>query len=777
VAIMKMLRHPNIIRLYEVIDTEEFLFLIMEHASGGEMMDIILSHGRLKEAEARKYFAQAAYALAYCHSHHTVHRDVKAENMLLDDNMNVKLIDFGFSNIYDPTNVLQTFCGSPTYASPELVQRHAYTGPEVDCWSLGVLLYVLVSGELPFTGDTYLELYQKIVSAAYKMPTYLTPACKDLILNMLQPDPENRLNIIQICNHPWVLAGHLTVPAENFSTMQTALKEEDLNKRVLDYMESLGFDRETVVRSVVEAKYDDAAATYYLMLEASPRQRSFKSDAGRSSSGSLSPSNAKVSPEGPSEGSEFSSISTESNPEGDKKGSKDGKSKTESGDKKGKKERKNSKAEKRRSNSVKLGLLRDPVDDIDGVEKTPIITTEVKDEPVDSPKSRKSSRKVPPKLLAVKRLQDCTHKAPVSPPSPSDSSSKANSTPQSRNSLDDSSDSKRKADSSAQSRVTPACSSESGSSRMSSLTGDEHEGNTKAGTSQQSSHKTSSRSPGRKKYVRTPYAKENSISSRLRGDDVKGTRSTPASPVSSPMAVEHTVPPLVEMETRRCDDDDDDDDDDTSKSSSKKHKHHHHHHHHHHRCRPEQKDLTTADKPSPEHDKLMSTERDDDDDSGMTKRDKVSDPKRKRSSTVDLSHEQETVGARSKECLGFGNTAGSLYGRDKAEDGRRESVDTDAYSSLSETELSSAEISPVTNKVLDCIHQLKNVLLSQELLKIKEVAKVLLFFLLQRHQRHQNLLCQTAEMLLQSVLQELHIKVTLIQSRMVVKRKHPTYNV
>ena len=273
VAIMKMLRHPNIIRLYEVIDTPALLFLVMEYAPGGEVMDLIATHGRLKEGDAVRFFAQTAYALAYCHSRRTVHRDVKAENLLLDAHMNVKLIDFGLSNVYDPRDVLKTFCGSPTYASPELVQRRAYTGPEVDCWSLGVLLYVLVVGELPFLGKSYLELYRKIIAARYWMPSFLSPDCQDLIRHMLVPDIKSRATITEICNHPWVRAGGVSIPRQNFGLAPPPPDADDLDPAVLDQMEDMGFDRQAVVDSVIGDLYDDAAATYCL-LASNARARS-----------------------------------------------------------------------------------------------------------------------------------------------------------------------------------------------------------------------------------------------------------------------------------------------------------------------------------------------------------------------------------------------------------------------------------------------------------------------------------------------------------------------
>ncbi|ESO02651.1 hypothetical protein HELRODRAFT_66187 [Helobdella robusta] len=209
VKVMKCLNHPNIVKLYEVIQTERTVYLVMEYASGGEVFDFLVAHGKMKEKEARAKFRQIVSAVQYCHKKLILHRDLKAENLLMDGDFNIKIADFGFSNEFSHGSKLDTFCGSPPYAAPELFQgRKKYDGPEVDVWSLGVILYTLVSGSLPFDGQNLKELRERVLRGKYRIPFYMSTDCENLLRKMLAINPSKRSNLEAIMNDPWMNIGY-----------------------------------------------------------------------------------------------------------------------------------------------------------------------------------------------------------------------------------------------------------------------------------------------------------------------------------------------------------------------------------------------------------------------------------------------------------------------------------------------------------------------------------------------------------------------------------------
>ncbi|XP_078090172.1 MAP/microtubule affinity-regulating kinase 3a isoform X5 [Mustelus asterias] len=261
VRIMKCLNHPNIVKLFEVIETEKTLYLVMEYASGGEVFDYLVAHGRMKEKEARAKFRQIVSAVQYCHQKQIVHRDLKAENLLLDADMNIKIADFGFSNEFTVGNKLDTFCGSPPYAAPELFQGKKYDGPEVDVWSLGVILYTLVSGSLPFDGQNLKELRERVLRGKYRIPFYMSTDCENLLKRFLVLNPSKRGTLEQIMKDRWINAGHDDDELRPFVEPDLDITD---SKRI-DIMVGMGYTREEIQESLAKMKYDDITATYLLL--------------------------------------------------------------------------------------------------------------------------------------------------------------------------------------------------------------------------------------------------------------------------------------------------------------------------------------------------------------------------------------------------------------------------------------------------------------------------------------------------------------------------------
>ncbi|XP_005305621.1 serine/threonine-protein kinase MARK2 isoform X11 [Trachemys scripta elegans] len=261
VRIMKVLNHPNIVKLFEVIETEKTLYLVMEYASGGEVFDYLVAHGRMKEKEARAKFRQIVSAVQYCHQKFIVHRDLKAENLLLDADMNIKIADFGFSNEFTFGNKLDTFCGSPPYAAPELFQGKKYDGPEVDVWSLGVILYTLVSGSLPFDGQNLKELRERVLRGKYRIPFYMSTDCENLLKKFLILNPSKRGTLEQIMKDRWMNVGHEDDELKPYVEPLPDYKDP----RRTELMISMGYTREEIQESLIGQKYNEVMATYLLL--------------------------------------------------------------------------------------------------------------------------------------------------------------------------------------------------------------------------------------------------------------------------------------------------------------------------------------------------------------------------------------------------------------------------------------------------------------------------------------------------------------------------------
>ncbi|TSK34847.1 SNF-related serine/threonine-protein kinase [Bagarius yarrelli] len=277
VRCMKLVQHPNIVRLYEVIDTQTKLYLILELGDGGDMFDYIMKHEEgLNEELAKKYFAQIVHAISYCHRLHVVHRDLKPENVVFFEKQGlVKLTDFGFSNKFQPGKKLTTSCGSLAYSAPEILLGDEYDAPAVDIWSLGVILFMLVCGQPPFQEANDSETLTMIMDCKYTVPTHVSNACKDLINRMLQRDPKHRASLEEIESHAW-LQGVDPSPATKFSTPLVShknLSEEEHNSIIQRMVLGDIADRETIVEALETNKYNHITATYFLLAERILREK------------------------------------------------------------------------------------------------------------------------------------------------------------------------------------------------------------------------------------------------------------------------------------------------------------------------------------------------------------------------------------------------------------------------------------------------------------------------------------------------------------------------
>ncbi|KAJ6167879.1 hypothetical protein N7497_000722 [Penicillium chrysogenum] len=237
-AIVSLVNHPYICGMRDVVRTSYHWYMLFEYVNGGQMLDYIISHGKLKEKQARKFARQIASALDYCHRNSIVHRDLKIENILISKTGDIKIIDFGLSNLFSPRSLLKTFCGSLYFAAPELLQARQYTGPEVDVWSFGIVLYVLVCGKVPFDDQSMPQLHVKIKKGVVEYPPGLTAECRHIISRMLVTDPKQRASLAEIMSHPWMNKG-FSNPPENHLPHREPL-QLPLDQEVVEKM--TGFD-------------------------------------------------------------------------------------------------------------------------------------------------------------------------------------------------------------------------------------------------------------------------------------------------------------------------------------------------------------------------------------------------------------------------------------------------------------------------------------------------------------------------------------------------------
>ncbi|XP_034966601.2 hormonally up-regulated neu tumor-associated kinase-like [Zootoca vivipara] len=271
--IHQMIKHPNIVQLYETLETENSYYMVMELCLGGDLMDRICEKKKLEEREVKKYTRQIMSAVEHLHHHGIVHRDLKIENFLLDENNNIRIVDFGLSNIMKfeglSQDLLNTQCGSPAYAAPELLAHKKY-GPKVDVWSIGVSMFAMLTGTLPFTVEPFniKQLHLKMVNGEMNpIPPDISTGAVHFMHSLLEPDPAKRPAIKEAMKDKWLNDGNIRKPL-NPCTYKNRLRPDELNPVVLNYMtESLELNLSDVVTVLINNKPSYIMATYYLLLK------------------------------------------------------------------------------------------------------------------------------------------------------------------------------------------------------------------------------------------------------------------------------------------------------------------------------------------------------------------------------------------------------------------------------------------------------------------------------------------------------------------------------
>lgn len=244
ISIMRRLRHPHIVRLFEVMATKTKIFFVLEFAKGGELFAKV-AKGRFSEDLSRRYFQQLISAVGYCHSRGVFHRDLKPENLLLDENWDLKVTDFGLSAVTDqirPDGLLHTLCGTPAYVAPEVLAKKGYEGAKIDVWSCGIILYVLNAGYLPFNDPNLMVMYRKIYKGEFRCPKWTSPDLRRFLSRLLDTNPSTRITVDQIVDDPWFKKGYKHI--QNYSDDFLDLKpEEDVNsgKKFLNAFDIISF--------------------------------------------------------------------------------------------------------------------------------------------------------------------------------------------------------------------------------------------------------------------------------------------------------------------------------------------------------------------------------------------------------------------------------------------------------------------------------------------------------------------------------------------------------
>lgn len=268
------MRHNNVIQLYEIIETEKELFMIMEYPNGGELFNYIVRHTRLQEKQACKFYQELIAGIEYLHQSGVCHRDLKPENLLLDYDQTLKIVDFGLSNMYEKNQLLKTACGSPCYAAPEMIAGKKYHGIRTDIWSSGVVLYAMVCGYLPFEDPKTSNLYKKIMNAQYTLPKFLSSDCKDMLTRILNTNSEERYKISDIRGHPWTKRNKEILFEKG---LFPGVQKMPFGMGLLDSLiEDYGFEKDYSIKCLEANRHNHITATYHLINKRNIRNKHLK---------------------------------------------------------------------------------------------------------------------------------------------------------------------------------------------------------------------------------------------------------------------------------------------------------------------------------------------------------------------------------------------------------------------------------------------------------------------------------------------------------------------